>query len=153
MGTTTRRAVALAALVGSLVAVSASSADTSTVFVIGDGNAALGTHVTFWGAQWAKDNTVSDGDAPNAFKGLALTTDVSNCLFSTGPGNSVAPPDALPPGDVLALVADSVTKSGSTVSGHFTGMVVIQPDTGYAGDPGHAGTGTVVGTSSCSGGF
>ncbi len=60
LGTTTRRAVALAALVGSLVAVSASSADTSTVFVIGDGNAALGTHVTFWGAQWAKDNTVTE---------------------------------------------------------------------------------------------
>ena len=56
-------------------------------------------------------------------------------------------------GDVLALVADSVTKSGSTVSGHFTGMVVIEPDPGYAGDPGHAGTGTVVGTSDCSGSF
>jgi hypothetical protein len=54
---------------------------------------------------------------------------------------------------VLALVADSVTKSGSTISGHFTGMVVIQPDAGYAGDPGHAGTGTVVGTSDCSGSF
>src|SRR5207245_10880832 len=39
-------------------------------FVIGDGNSAVGTHVTFWGAQWAKLNTLSGGDAPAAFKGF-----------------------------------------------------------------------------------
>jgi hypothetical protein len=145
VGRNLRRAVVLMTLLGSMLVVASASADTSLppVFVIGDGNATVGTHVTFWGAQWAKDNSLSGGDAPSAFKGLALTTDVVNCAFATGPGNSVDGPDALPPGDVQVLVASSITKSGSTINGTFTGWVAVKPDPGYAGDPGHAGTGTV----------
>jgi hypothetical protein len=156
VGRNLRRAVALAALLGSTALAGSAAADTSAppVFVIGDGNAAVGTHVTFWGAQWAKDNSVSGGTAPSAFKGLALSTDATNCLFSSGPGNSVDPADALPAGDVAVLVASSIVKSGSTISGTFVGMVAVQPDPGYASDPGHAGTGAVVGVlSSCSGSF
>lgn len=147
MGRNLRRAAVLMTLLGSMLVAASASADSPPVFVIGDGNATVGSHVTFWGAQWAKDNTLSGGAAPSAFKGLALTTDELNCQFTTGPGNSVHGPDALPPGDVLVLVASSITKSGSSISGTFTGMAMVQPDPGYAGDPGHAGTGMVVAVS------
>src|SRR6202040_2593590 len=40
-------------------------------FVIGDKNAAIGNSVTFWGAQWAKVNSLSGGPAPASFKGFA----------------------------------------------------------------------------------
>ena len=156
MGRKLRRAAVLVTLLGAMLVAASASADSSSipVFVIGDGNAAVNSHVTFWGAQWAKDNTLSGGNAPSAFKGLALSTDVLNCQFVTGPGNSVDGPDALPPGDVLVLVANSIVKSGSTITGTFIGTVIVQPDPGYASDPGHAGTGTVVGVSQpCSGNF
>jgi hypothetical protein len=143
VGRNLRRAAVLMSLLGSMLVAASASADSPPVFVIGDGNATVGSHVTFWGAQWAKDNSLSGGDAPSAFKGLALTTG-KNCQFTTGPGNSVDGPDALPPGDVLVLVASLITKSGSSISGTFTGMAMVQPDPGYAGDPGHAGTGMVV---------
>ena len=149
-----RRAAVLVTLLGAMLVAASASADSTPVpvFVIGDGNATAGSHVTFWGAQWAQDNNLSGGDAPSAFKGYVLSTDTLNCQFATGPGNSVDGPDALPPGDVLALVASSINKSGSTISGTFTGMVIVQPDAGYASDPGHAGTGTVVGVSQPCGG-
>jgi hypothetical protein len=44
------------------------------------------------------------------------------------------------------LVAGSVTKSGSAVGGHWAKIVVVKTDPGYAANPGHAGTGTVVAT-------
>ena len=101
-----------------------------------------------------KDNSLSGGAAPSAFKGLAISTDALSRKFATGPGNSVDGPDALPPGDVLVLIASPITKSGSTINGTFSGTVMVQPDPGYAGDPGHAGTGVVVGVSQpCSGNF
>jgi hypothetical protein len=156
VGRNLRRAAVLVTLLGAMLVASSATADSSIpVFVIGDVSAATaGAHVTFWGAQWAKDNTLSGGVAPSAFKGLALSTDAMNCQFMTGPGNSVDPPDALQPGDVLVLVASSVNKSGSTISGTFTGMVTVRPDPGYAGDPGHAGTGVIDGASMpCAGGF
>ena len=152
-----RTALLAAVLVSAAAVVGTAAADpphpASAVFTIGDGNAAVGTQVTFWGAQWWKDNTVSGGTAPASFKGLAENVDLSHCTFDSGPGNSVDPPDSLPAGDVLAVVANSVTKSGPTISGTFTSVVEIQPDPGYAGDPGHDGTGTVVATASCGGTF
>ncbi len=52
------------------------------------------------------------------------------------------------------LVASSILESGSTVTGTFTSAVIVKPDPGYASDPGHAGTGTVVGVApDCPGGF
>jgi hypothetical protein len=149
VGRNPRRAAVLVTLLGAMLVASSATADSSIpVFVIGDVNAATaGAHVTFWGAQWAKDNTLTGGAAPSAFKGLALSTDAMNCKFATGPGNSVDPPDALAPGDVLVLIASSISKSGSTISGTYTGMVMVRPDPGYAGDPGHAGTGVIDGVS------
>src|SRR5262249_13388571 len=42
-------------------------------FVIGDRNAVVGAKVTFWGSQWWKANSVSNGSAPASFKGFAGT--------------------------------------------------------------------------------
>lgn len=43
-----------------------------------------------------------------------------------------------------ALVATSVTKQGSTISGDTVRVVVVKTDRGYGPNPGHGGTGTVV---------
>jgi hypothetical protein len=44
------------------------------------------------------------------------------------------------------LVSSSVAKSGSTISGNTTKIVVVKTERGYAPDPGHHGTGTIVAT-------
>jgi hypothetical protein len=118
----------------------------SGAFAIGDGNAAVGNHVTFWGAQWARLNTVSGGAAPNAFKGFASDTaepPACGVDWTARPGNSGNPPDSVP-AFMGVLVTSSVTKHGPNVSGTTVSIVVVATDPGYAGNPGHAGTGTVV---------
>ena len=45
---------------------------------------------------------------------------------------------------MAVIVTSSVTKSGSAISGNSIHIVVIQVSPGYASNPGHAGTGTVV---------
>jgi hypothetical protein len=42
------------------------------------------------------------------------------------------------------IVSTSVTKSGATISGDVHEVVLVQTEPGYAPDPGHAGTGTVI---------
>jgi hypothetical protein len=114
-------------------------------FVIGDGNAAVGTHVTFWGAQWWKLNTLGGGSAPPAFKGYADNV-AGTCggTWTTNPGNSSDPPaEPLPP-VIEVLVSHSISKSGRTISGDIVGVVLVATDPGYASNPGHAGTGTVL---------
>ena len=44
---------------------------TGGLFAVGNGSQTGA--VTFWGAQWAKDNTLSGGAAPSAFKGFENT--------------------------------------------------------------------------------
>jgi len=115
-------------------------------FVIGDGNAAVGSDVTFWGAQWAKHNSLSGGAAPRSFKGFAdTTTNPPACLagWSTDPGDSSDPPDTVPQ-FMAVIVSSSIDKSGSTISGDTVHIVVVQTNPGYAANPGHAGTGKVV---------
>jgi hypothetical protein len=116
-------------------------------FVIGDGDAAIETPVTFWGAQWWKLNTVSGGGASASFKGFANTPSTPPACgtgWSTGPGNSSGPPPAPLPQYIAVIVASQVTKSGSQISGDTAEVVVVRTNPGYAPDPGHAGTGTVV---------
>ena len=71
-------------------------------FVVGDQSAALafseGSAVEFWGAQWAKDNSLSGGSAPASFKGYAdsvpttATGDpVCSGTWTARTGNSSAP--------------------------------------------------------------
>jgi hypothetical protein len=115
-------------------------------FVIGDGNSANGTHVTFWGAQWWKLNTLSGGSAPPSFKGFALKPSTPSCGtdWTTGPGNSPPPPGGPLPSFMGVIVTSSTSKLGSEISGNTVHMVVVQTDPGYSGNPGHPGTGTVV---------
>jgi hypothetical protein len=115
-------------------------------FVIGDNNAAVGTSVTFWGAQWWKLNSLSGSTAPASFKGFAKSPPTVTCgtNWTTSPGNSAPPPPGPLPQLMAVIVASSVSQSGSTISGNTVHMVVVQTNPGYAPDPGHAGTGTVV---------
>ena len=117
---------------------------TSAQFVIGDENATVGNTVTFWGAQWAKDNTLSGGPAPDAFKGFTDTTP-ANCggSWTSGPGNSSQPPDSVPL-FMAVIVSSTVTKSHSTITGDIPKIVIVRTTPGYGPSPGQTGTGTVV---------
>ena len=115
-------------------------------FVIGDGNVTPGVDDTYWGAQWARLNTLSGGSAPNAFKGFASTTSeppACSVGWTARPGNAGDPPDSVP-SYMGVIVSTSINKHGSTTSGDTLEILVIKTDPGYQGNPGHAGTGTVV---------
>jgi len=45
---------------------------------------------------------------------------------------------------MAVVVSSDINKSGSTISGDVQSVVIVKTDAGYASDPGHAGTGTVV---------
>jgi uncharacterized repeat protein (TIGR01451 family) len=115
-------------------------------FVIGDRNAAIGTNVTFWGAQWWKLNSLSGGAAPAAFKGFETTPATAACgtNWTTGPGNSPPPPAGPLPSLIAVIVSSSINKSGATISGDTVQVVLVQTNPGYQPNPGHAGTGKVV---------
>jgi hypothetical protein len=118
-------------------------------FVIGNGNAAVGNDVTFWGSQWWTENSLTGGEAPASFKGFASEPDsLPACggTWSTRPGNSPPPPAGALAAFMAVIVSSSVTKSGSTISGNVVHEVVVKTDPGYAPNPGHPGTGTVVAT-------
>jgi hypothetical protein len=112
-------------------------------FVIGDQNALVGSEVTFWGAQWWTENPLSTGLAPASFKGFAdNATATCGESWSTDPGNSSHPPASVN-GLIPVIVASQITKSGPVISGDTKEVVMVQVDPGYAGDPGHPGTGIV----------
>ena len=118
----------------------------SGAFVIGNGNAAPGSQVTFWGAQWWTSNTLSGGQAPASFKGFAANTanpPACGSSWSTGPGNSSNPPATIPQ-FMEVIVSSSVSKSGPSITGDVAEVVLVETNPGYAGDPGHPGTGTVM---------
>jgi hypothetical protein len=114
-------------------------------FVIGDQNVAIGAQVTFWGAQWWKDNPLSTGSAPAAFKGYADTVS-GTCggTWTTRPGNSSDPPAAID-GVQDVIVSSAITKDGPVISGDIKEIVQVAVDPGYAGNPGHPGTGQIIG--------
>src|SRR5207237_359320 len=116
-------------------------------FVIGDENAVVGNHVTFWGAHWASANSLSGGTAPHSFKGFANSTDPNPAAcggtWSSGTGNNSQPPSTLPP-FITVIAASSITQSGGSITGNIAMLVVVHTDPGYQPNPGHAGTGTVV---------
>jgi hypothetical protein len=128
------------------VTITAYGASAGGNFVIGDNNAATGTAVTFWGAQWSKLNSLSGGGAPASFKGFEDSPAAASCgtTWTTDPGNSTPPPTGPLPAYMAVIVSSSISKSGPTISGDTPHVVVVQTNAGYAPDPGHAGTGTVV---------
>lgn len=115
-------------------------------FVVGD-QSATGS-VTFWGAQWTKANNLSGGAAPASFKGFEDAPAVSGCGtgWTTDPGNSPPPPTGPLPSYMAVVVASQVTQSGSTISGNTVHILIVKTNPGYRADPGHTGTGTVVGS-------
>ena len=128
-------------------------------FVVGDisaGAPTQGNMVNFWGAQWARHNAFSGetGRVPSAMKGFAdnLTTSgsftdpASLCggTWTTSTGDSVSPPPTVPQ-YMYVIVSSSVTQSGSVITGNIEHVVVIRVNPGYGQNPGHAGTGEVVG--------
>src|SRR5690242_13619597 len=139
------RAIALTAAAGCASLALAAPAGAAENFVVGDGNASVGESVEFWGAQWAKLNTLSGGAAPNAFKGFANEVNGScGGSWTTDPGNSSDPPDGPLPPVIEAISASSITKKGRVISGNIVSVVLIATDLGYRPNPGHAGTGTIV---------
>ena len=119
-------------------------------FVIGDKNAAVGSAVTFWGAQWSKLNGLSGGKAPSGFKGFAGTTSSNppscGAGWSTGTGASPVPPPGPLPAFMAVIASSRISQSGSTIfSGNTLHVVVVKTNPGYAPEPDHAGTGSVVG--------
>ncbi|MBV8994009.1 MAG: Ig-like domain repeat protein [Pseudonocardiales bacterium] len=119
---------------------------TSGAFVVGDKTSS--GKVNFWGSQWTKDNGLSTGPAPDAFKGFAATTSkppATGNPWSTDPANSPPPPSSVP-SYMGVIVASHASQTGSTISGNTVHIVVVKTDPGYAPDPGHRGTGTVVAT-------
>jgi hypothetical protein len=127
----------------------------SGAFVIGDQSAVVGNDVTFWGAQWWKDDSLSGGTAPAAFKGFAVTA-IPQCgqPWSTDPGNSSDPPATVvpaanPEGLVPMVVASQITKSGPVISGDTAEIAWVLVDPGYGPNPGHPGTGVVQSIDNC----
>ena len=123
---------------------------TRGIFLLGDqGAPSAGTTLTYWSAQWSALNALSSGAAPDAFKGFAGTTSSTppSCAgsWNTGPGNSSHPVGSVP-SYMGTAVTTSVAKSGGTLSGPITHIVVIATAPGYSPNPGHPGTGTIVAT-------
>lgn len=117
-------------------------------FVIGDRSSALGARVTFWGAQWAKQNALSGGIAPSSFKGFASHSqgELPQCGqgWTSETGDGSGPPASVP--EYMAVIASSrVSQRGRTISGDSRAVVVVKADRGYGQGAGHPGTGTVVG--------
>ena len=109
--------------------------------------------VTWWSDIWSQLNVLGGGTAPSADKGFAAaitlptTSPPGFCAgaWTTTGGNS-PPPVGGVPSYMGVVVTSSVTKSGSTISGNSVHIVVVKVDPGYAPDPGHPGTGTIVAT-------
>jgi hypothetical protein len=115
-------------------------------FVIGDGNSAPGTSVTFFGPQWAKQNQTSGEGAPNSFKGMASDTlepPACGTGWDTTPGASANAPSTVP-SYMGVIVSGSIDKSGNLITGDTVEIVVVKTDAGFDGHLGHGGTGTVV---------
>jgi hypothetical protein len=135
-------AAASLALAGGALADAPSNPGT---FVIGDQNVQVGSQVTFWGAQWWKDNPLTTGLAPASFKGFGVDAiPVCGQPWTTDPGNSSHPPATIAD-TIPVIVSSQITKDGPVISGDATEVALVQVDPGYAGNPGHPGTGTVVG--------
>jgi hypothetical protein len=116
-------------------------------FVIGDLENGMGKSVTFWGAQWWKDDPMRAGLAPASFKGFERSNASPWCgqTWTTRPGNSPHPPAAVP--SMMAVIVSShISKRGPVISGDIVHIVMVQTNPGYGPNPGHRGTGTIVAT-------
>jgi hypothetical protein len=115
-------------------------------FVIGDLENVNGASVYWWGAQWWKKDLLSTGLAPAAFKGYEKSNLSPWCgqTWTTGPGNSPKPP-ARVSGTMAVIVSSHITKKGPVITGDIVHIVLVTTKPGYGPNPGHPGTGTIVG--------
>ena len=115
-------------------------------FVIGDNEINDGS-VYWWGAQWWKKDPLSTGLAPASFKGYENGNLSPWCgqTWTTRPGNSPHPPASVP-STMAVIVASHITKNGPVISGDIVAIVLVHTNAGYGPNPGHPGTGTIVGT-------
>ena len=120
------------------------------VFTIGDrteASATPATPVTWWSQDWSTRNSLSAGPVSPSFKGFAagVSTSPPSCgaTWTSGPGNSAAPPAEVP-SFMGVVVTGSVSRSGSEFTGDVVEIVVVRTDAGFAPNPGHPGTGTIV---------
>ncbi|HEV2413810.1 MAG TPA: hypothetical protein VGX27_03315 [Candidatus Dormibacteraeota bacterium] len=115
-------------------------------FVIGSQHDAAGQPVTFWSAQWVNINLSAGTRNSHSFKGFAKSPASPTCgaTWSADPGNSTPPPSGPLPEFMGVIVTSSTTQAGSDASGSVAHIVVVKADPGYAPNPGHNGTGTVV---------
>jgi hypothetical protein len=64
----------------------------------------------------------------------------------SGNSQQPSPPPGPLPTYIAVVVASTIQQSGSTISGNTVHIVVVHTNPGYAPDPSHPGTGTVVAT-------
>jgi hypothetical protein len=74
---------------------------------------------------------------------LTIITPGCGGSWTTRPGNSVHPPKSVS-SPMAVIVASHITKRGSVISGNIEHIVLVDPAS-YGPNPGHAGTGTIVG--------
>jgi hypothetical protein len=120
------------------------------IFALGDQTATANpSNVTFWGAQWSGLNTLTGGSAPASFKGFAdnPSSKPPACrgTWTTSPGNSSSPVASVP-AYMGTAVSTSISQNGNTITGNITKIVVVLTAPGYAANPGHPGTGTIIAT-------
>jgi MBG domain-containing protein len=117
------------------------------IFAVGNMDAGVGNNVNWWGSQWSKQNHLTGGSAPDAFKGYIddISSYPPQCgtTWTTRPGNSSKPPSSVPQ-YMTVVVSSDVSKSGPTISGDVQSVVVVKTNAGYDSNPGHWGTGAVV---------
>jgi hypothetical protein len=123
------------------------------LFVIGDVEPHdIDDIVNFWGAQWWKNNLMSETTNPpnpsdpgfQSFKGFASSADnFCGGVWSSQPGNSSNPPKTIP-ADLAIIVTSKVNKDGNGISGNIKEIVIVHQDGNYQDNPGHAGGGTVT---------
>ena len=99
----------------------------------------------FWGDTSAKDNSLSGGPAPAAFKGF-VPNPACGTNWTTGAGASATPPAGPLPDHLGVIVTDHATQAGARPSGDTAHLVIVHTDPGYGPDPTQHGTGTVVAT-------
>jgi hypothetical protein len=99
----------------------------------------------WWGSQWWKNNTLSAGTGPAAFKGFDGSANPVKCgtSYTTRPGDSSKPPASVP-SYMGVIVSSKITKAGSGITGDVKSVVVVRTDSGYDSNPGHDGTGKIV---------
>lgn len=123
------------------------------LFVIGDvEDHGIDDVVNFWGAQWWKNNLMSETTNPpnpsdpgfQSFKGFASSADnFCGGVWSSQPGNSSDPPKTIP-SDLAIIVTSKVNKSGNGISGNIKEIVIVHQDGNYMDNPGHPGGGPVT---------